>query len=182
MSIATRLASGGRINRQQRADFEFDGKRIPAYAGDTVASALLAAGERVVARSFKYHRPRGIMAAGVEESNALLTVGEGGKAEPNLPATTLEAHSSVKVFGQNAWPSVRLDWRAINGWFSPLFSAGFYYKTFQWPNWHLFEPTIRNMAGMSKAPQGADPDRYDERIGELLNKFEQKVKEIGMDM
>ncbi len=166
MSIATRVASGGRINRQQRADFEFDGKRIPAYAGDTVASALLAAGERVVARSFKYHRPRGIMAAGVEESNALLTVGESGKAEPNLPATTLEAHSSVKVFGQNAWPSVRLDWRAINGWFSPLFSAGFYYKTFMGPfkgtaAWMFFEHHIRKAAGLGKSNQLPDTDRYD---------------------
>jgi sarcosine oxidase subunit alpha len=166
MNAPFRLPQGGRINRSQRADFQFDGKTIEAYQGDTVASALLAAGEKVVARSFKYHRPRGIMGAGVEESNALMTVGKDGSETPNLPATTLEAVAGLQVASQNAWPSVKWDWRAVNSLASPLFSAGFYYKTFMGPfkgtaAWMFFEHHIRKAAGLGKSNELRDQDRYD---------------------
>ncbi len=162
----SRLATGGRIRRAQRADFDYNGQRIEAFEGDTVASALLAAGHRVVARSFKYHRPRGILGAGVEECNALIGVGVGAQHEPNLPATLVQAHPGLQVFSQNAWPSVQWDWRAINGWFSPLFSAGFYYKTFMGPfkgtrAWMFFEEHIRRAAGIGKANEVPDDQRYD---------------------
>ena len=161
-----RLPTGGRIERAQRADFFYNGQTVTAFAGDTVASALLAAGHRVVARSFKYHRPRGIVGAGVEECNALMGVGVGAQHEPNLPATLVSAHAGLQVFTQNAWPSVHWDWRAINGWFSPLFSAGFYYKTFMGPfkgtrAWMFFEEHIRRAAGIGRTDESADEQRYD---------------------
>lgn len=161
-----RLPSGGRIARSHRADFFFDGQRVPAFEGDTVASALLAAGHRVVARSFKYHRPRGIVGAGVEECNALMGVGVGAQHEPNLPATQVAAQAGLQVFSQNAWPSVRWDWRAVNGWFAPLFSAGFYYKTFMGPfkgtrAWMFFEEHIRRAAGIGQVDTAPDDQRYD---------------------
>jgi len=161
-----RLPTGGRIVRSQSADFFYNGQRVPAFEGDTVASALLASGHRVVARSFKYHRPRGILGAGVEECNALMGIGEGAQHEPNLPATLVQAHAGLRVFSQNAWPSVRWDWRAVNGWFSPLFSAGFYYKTFMGPfkgtrAWMFFEEHIRRAAGIGKVNPLPDEQRYD---------------------
>jgi sarcosine oxidase subunit alpha len=161
-----RLPTGGRIQRAQRADFDYNGRRIEAFEGDTIASALLASGHRVVARSFKYHRPRGILGAGVDECNALMGIGVGDQHEPNLPATLVQAHAGLQVFTQNAWPSVLWDWRAINGLFSPMFSAGFYYKTFMGPfkgtrAWMFFEEHIRRAAGMGKANEQADRQRYD---------------------
>ncbi len=161
-----RLPDGGRIQRSQSADFFYEGQRVQAFEGDTVASALLAGGHRVVARSFKYHRPRGIVGAGVEECNALLGVGVGAQHEPNLPATLVSAHAGLQVFSQNAWPSVRWDWRAVNGWFAPLLGAGFYYKTFMGPfkgtrAWMFFEEHIRRAAGIGKVDTAPDGQRYD---------------------
>jgi heterotetrameric sarcosine oxidase alpha subunit len=159
-----RTASGGRIQREQPVSFSFDGKALSAFAGDTVASALLAHGTHLVGRSFKYHRPRGILAAGVEEPNALLTVGEGNRQEPNIAATTLEASTGLVTRTQNAWPSVGFDLMAINSLLSPIFVAGFYYKTFMGPTrkaWMFYEYFIRRAAGLGVASQVADPDRYD---------------------
>jgi heterotetrameric sarcosine oxidase alpha subunit len=159
-----RTASGGRIQREQPVNFSFDGKVLSAFAGDTVASALLAHGTHLVARSFKYHRPRGILAAGVEEPNALLTVGEGNRREPNIAATTLEASAGLVTRTQNAWPSVGFDLMAINSLLSPIFVAGFYYKTFMGPTrkaWMFYEYFIRKAAGLGVASQAPDPDRYD---------------------
>ncbi|RUV08850.1 hypothetical protein EOA91_33545 [Mesorhizobium sp. M1A.F.Ca.IN.022.04.1.1] len=128
-----RLHEGGRIDRSQRIDFTFDGKALAGFRGDTLASALLANGIGLVGRSFKYHRPRGIYSVGPEEPNALVTLGAGGRREPNLPATTVEIAKGLVAESQNRWPSLKLDVHSINGLFSPFLSAGFYYKTFMGP-------------------------------------------------
>ena len=159
-----RLAQGGRIRRDRPLQFAFNGQTVSGFAGDTVASALLAQGTHLVARSFKYHRPRGIMAAGIEEPNALLTVGMGNRQEPNIAATVIEAHAGLQVRTQNAWPSVGFDLMAINSLLSPVFVAGFYYKTFMGPTrkaWMFYEHFIRKAAGLGVASQEPDPDRYD---------------------
>jgi sarcosine oxidase subunit alpha len=164
--VSKRLAEGGRIDRTQPVGFCFNGKEYGGFAGDTLASALLANGILLVARSFKYHRPRGIYSAGVEEPNALVTVGTGARREPNTRATSIEIYDGLVASSQNAWPSVNFDVGAINKLFSRFFSAGFYYKTFMWPGargWRIYEHFIRRAAGMGKAARSADPDRY-ERI------------------
>ncbi|MEY4882600.1 MAG: hypothetical protein RIS34_454 [Pseudomonadota bacterium] len=161
---AFRLAHGGRIRRDQVLSFSFDGKLLGGYGGDTVAATLLAHGIHLVARSFKYHRPRGIMAAGIEEPNALLTVGQGNQREPNIAATVLELQEGLLARTQNAWPSVRFDAMAINSLLSPVLIAGFYYKTFMGPHrkaWMFYEHFIRRAAGLGVASQAPDPDRYD---------------------
>ena len=159
-----RLPQGGRIRRDQPLQFDFNRQTISGFAGDTVASALLAQGTHLVARSFKYHRPRGILAAGIEEPNALLTVGRGDRREPNIAATVIEAHAGLQVHTQNAWPSVGFDLMAINSVLSPILAAGFYYKTFMGPTrkaWMFYEHFIRKAAGLGVASQTPDPDRYD---------------------
>ena len=164
MSAAFRLPTGGRIRRDQPLQFTFNGEAVQGFGGDTVASALLAQGKHLVARSFKYHRPRGIMAAGIEEPNALMTLGQGNRQEPNVAATVIEAHKDLQVRTQNAWPSVGFDLMAINSLLSPMFVAGFYYKTFMGPTrkaWMFYEHFIRKAAGLGTATEDADPDRYD---------------------
>ena len=159
-----RLASGGLIDRRSRLDFTFDGRRFTGHPGDTLASALLASGERLIGRSFKYHRPRGIVTAGPEEPNALVELRTGARREPNTRATTIELYDGLTAKSQNRWPSLKHDIQAINGAFAPLFSAGFYYKTFMWPPqlWErLYEPLIRRAAGLGRPPVAADPDIYD---------------------
>jgi len=160
---AFRTAEGGRINRSQPVQFRFDGQTLTGYQGDTVAATLLAHGKHLVARSFKYHRPRGILASGVEEPNALLTVGEGAFTEPNIAATVLEAHNGLVTRTQNAWPSVEFDLMAVNDKLKSIFVAGFYYKTFMpsLKGWMFFEHFIRKAAGLGQATQLPDPDRYD---------------------
>jgi len=163
---ARRLAKGGRIDRSRMISMQFDGRRIAAHPGDTLASALMAAGETIVARSFKYHRPRGVFSAGTEEPNALITLGEGARSEPNTRATTLEAFDGLVARGQNGWPNVRHDLSAINGALSPFIGAGFYYKTFIGPFrgtafWMFCERYIRKAAGMGRAITLSDPDTYD---------------------
>ncbi|MDA0992652.1 MAG: sarcosine oxidase subunit alpha family protein [Proteobacteria bacterium] len=161
-----RLPDGGRIDRTQPVRFRFNGKEYGGFLGDTLASALLANGVLLVARSFKYHRPRGIWSAGAEEPNALVTVGTGARREPNTRATTVEIYDGLVANSQNAWPSVGFDIGAINNLLSRFFSAGFYYKTFMWPGargWRIYEHFIRRAAGMGKVAKTADPDRY-ERI------------------
>ena len=128
-----RLGKGGQIDRNQRIAFRFDGHRYEGFAGDTLASALLANGQRLLARSFKYHRPRGVLTAGSEEPNALVTIGQGGAQEPNVRATVQELHEGLEARSQNAWPSLELDLLAVNDLAAPFLAAGFYYKTFMWP-------------------------------------------------
>ena len=127
---AIRLTGGGRIDRSRQLRFTWDGRSYQGYAGDTLASALMANGETILGRSFKYHRPRGTMSAGVEESGAIITLGTGSRAEPNTKATMVELFDGLVASGQNAWPNVRSDIGAALGLFGRFFSAGFYYKTF----------------------------------------------------
>ena len=169
---ARRLESGGRIDRQQRINFTWDGRSLKGYAGDTLASALLARNEKVLGRSFKYHRPRGIMSAGVEESGAMVTIGSGSRRDPNVKATMQELYQGLVANGQNAWPNVRHDVGAVNSLFGRFLAAGFYYKTFmglppfEWFSkgtglWMKYEKIIRKAAGMGTASREADPDVYD---------------------
>ncbi len=159
-----RLASGGRVDRSKPVKFTFDGKQYGGYAGDTLASALIANGVHLVGRSFKYHRPRGFLSAGSDEPNALVGVGsDSARYTPNLRATQVELYDGLVAESQNRWPSLAFDFGGINDLFSRLLSAGFYYKTFMWPAaaWKaLYEPIIRKTAGLGKAPLSADPDRY----------------------
>ena len=145
--------------------FSFDGIEYRARDGDTLAAALLANGVGLVARSFKYHRPRGIMGAGVEEPNALVTVGTGGRAEPNTRATDVFVYDGLVATSQNRWPSLAFDLGAVNGLFSRFLAAGFYYKTFFGPpsRWMVYEKFIRRAAGLGPAPTASDPDRYEHR-------------------
>ena len=146
-----RLATGGAIDRAKPLSFSFDGRRYRGFAGDTLASALLANGVARVGRSFKYHRPRGIMSAGAEEPNALIQLGVGARSEPNLRATQIELHAGLVAASVNCWPSVELDIGAVNNALSRLFPAGFYYKTFMWPPslWMKYEQVIRRAAGVA---------------------------------
>ncbi len=163
-----RIPTGGRIDRSQPMSFSHDGRQLSGFVGDTVAATLLAHNLPVVARSFKYHRPRGIMAAGVEEPNALLTVGSGARQEPNIAATVLELQYGLHTRTQNAWPSVRFDLMAVNSLLAPFFVAGFYYKTFMGPTrkaWMFYEHFIRKAAGLGTATNLPDPDRYDWQHG-----------------
>ena len=158
-----RLPSGGRIDRGRPVGFSFDGRHYTGYAGDTLASALLAHGVRLVGRSFKYHRPRGVVTDGVEEPNALVQLGTGAAGEPNARATQVEIHDGLSAASQNCWPSVTFDAWAVNGLLAALLPAGFYYKTFMWPEkwWMRYEYFIRQAAGLGRAPTGPDPDAYD---------------------
>ena len=158
-----RNLAGGLIDRDDLVEFTFDGRPCFGYRGDTLASALLAHGVRLVGRSFKYHRPRGVMAAGADEPNALVTVGEGARTEPNLRATEVEVEPGMVVGSQNRWPSLGFDLGAAAGLASFLFPAGFYYKTFMWPpsGWLFYERFIRRAAGLGRPPVVPDPDRYD---------------------
>ncbi|HUL18331.1 MAG TPA: sarcosine oxidase subunit alpha family protein [Steroidobacteraceae bacterium] len=164
MNEALRTASGGRIERARAVHFRFDGREYCGCAGDTLAAALLANGVHLMGRSFKYHRPRGVLAAGAEEPNALVTVWrDAGRETPNLRATQVELYEGLIAYSQNRWPSLAFDAGAINDFFAPFIPAGFYYKTFMWPRraWHaLYEPRIRAAAGLGKAPRQADPDTY----------------------
>ena len=159
-----RLSTGGRVDRGRKIRFTFDGRTYEGLQGDTLASALLANGVHLVGRSFKYHRPRGIMTAGPEEPSALVTVRrDEARSTPNLRATQVELYDGLCAVSQNRWPSLRFDLGRLTELFSPLLPAGFYYKTFMWPRsaWHrLYEPLIRRMAGLGEAPRLADPDRY----------------------
>jgi sarcosine oxidase, subunit alpha len=167
MTQPFRLPEGGRVDRSQPIAFTFDGKRHVGLLGDTLASALLANGIHLVGRSFKYHRPRGIMAAGSDEPNALVRVGtHPSRHTPNTRATEVELRDELVAESQNRWPSLRCDFGAVVDLLSPLFPAGFYYKTFMWPKraWQrLYEPAIRAVAGLGRAPTGPDAERYTQR-------------------
>ena len=166
MTLQThRTGRGGRIDRSAPLAFTFDGVRYEGYEGDTLASALLANGLRLIGRSFKYHRRRGIFGAGAEEPNALVRVGEGARAEPNLKATQVELYDGLAAGSQNRWPSLEFDVGALSNTASKLLPAGFYYKTFMWPGswWMHYEHYIRKAAGLGRAPTEPDPDHYDRR-------------------
>ena len=160
----SRLDSGGRIDRSEPLGFTFDGRHYRGFAGDTLASALLANGVHLVGRSFKYHRPRGIMTAGAEEPSALVQLERGGgRSDPNLRATEVELYDGLAATSQNRWPSLGFDVGAVTDLLAPLFPAGVYYKTFLWPaSWwkSVYEPAIRRAAGLGRAPAQPDPDRY----------------------
>ena len=163
-----RLVGGGRIDRRRRVDFHFNGRRFEGYRGDTLASALLANGMRTVARSIKYHRPRGFVGAGPEEPNGIFTVhhaGVEGSTVPHAPGTAVELVEGLEARSVNGWPSLRFDLAGGLGSLGGLLGAGFYYKTFMWPRaaWPVYEGAIRRMAGNGRAPDGPDPDRYDKR-------------------
>ena len=160
----TRLPRGGRVDRSRALSFSFDGRHYSGLAGDTLASALLANGVALVGRSFKYHRPRGILSAGAEEPNALVELRTHARREPNTRATQVELYEGLVATSQNRWPTLALDARAVNGWFAPLLHAGFYYKTFMWPArfWErVYEPLIRRAAGLGRASGEPDPDDYE---------------------
>ena len=164
-----RVTGGGALDRARPISFTFDGVAYGGYEGDTLASALLANGVRLVGRSYKYHRPRGIVSAGSEEPNALVGVARGpGRFTPNLRATQVEIFDGLVVTSQNRWPSLSFDVGAVNDLAAPLIGAGFYYKTFMGPDWfgknwawtRVYEPAIRFAAGLGAAPREPDPDRY----------------------
>ena len=164
MTRPYRLSSAGRIDPNRAISFALDGKAFRGLKGDTLASALLANGVTLIGRSFKYHRPRGIMSAGIEEPNALVTLGSGGRREPNIAATATELVDGLVAETQNRWPSLSLDIMEANRIAGPLFAAGFYYKTFMGPSrgsWMFYEPFIRRAAGLGRASFERDPDRYD---------------------
>ncbi len=157
--------NGNLIDRSRPLSFTFDGKRMSGFAGDTLASAVMANGHKVFGRSFKYHRPRGVIGLGSEEMNALVGVGEGARHEPNLRATQVELHDGLVAVSQNRWPSLDFDVGIVNNALSRFFPSGFYYKTFKWPQrfWKdVYEPFIRRAAGLGTAPTGPDPDHYEQ--------------------
>lgn len=159
-----RLAEGGLIDRSRHLRFRFDGQEYGGYQGDTLASALLANGVRLLGRSFKYHRPRGIVTAGSEEPNALVELRNGARLEPNTRATMIELYEGLEAASQNRWPSLRFDLLSANQLFAPIFVAGFYYKTFMWPAsfWEpVYERMIRRAAGLGRATREPDPDHYE---------------------
>lgn len=162
---STRLPAGGLIDRSRTVVFSFDGQRYEGHPGDTLASALMANGVSLMGRSFKYHRPRGVLAAGVEEPSALVGVGVGGRFEPNTRATDLFLYDGLTAESQNRWPSLGFDLGAVLGLFSRFIPAGFYYKAFLGkPDlWKVYEHFIRRAAGLGRPPTQADPDSFDHR-------------------
>jgi sarcosine oxidase, subunit alpha len=154
--------SGTRLDRTRKIGFTFNNRAYSGFHGDTLASALLVNGVQLIGRSVKLHRPRGIYSCGIEEPTGLVDVGSGSRRTPNVRASLLEIHPGLIATSVNCWPSVGFDLAAINNWFSALLPAGFYYKTFKWPNWHLYEPSIRRLAGFGRASSEPDPDRYEE--------------------
>ncbi|MGD9614086.1 MAG: sarcosine oxidase subunit alpha family protein [Alphaproteobacteria bacterium] len=165
-----RLPTGGMIERGRVLEFRFNRRQYRGHPGDTLAAALLANGIKVVARSFKYHRPRGIMTAGIEEPSALVRLETGAFAEPNRRPTDIFLYDGLRAESQHAWPSLGLDLAALADRFAPLLPAGFYYKTFMGPGagsgrlWmRLWEPLLRHMAGLGRTPELPDPARYDKR-------------------
>ena len=161
-----RINSSNFIDETTRVSFKFDGKTYYGFKGDTLASALIANGIHLVARSFKYHRPRGIMTAGSEEPNAIVQInGNTAYTEPNVRATEIEIYDGLEASSQNCWPNVNFDIGGINNILSPLLPAGFYYKTFMWPAsfWEKYEYFIRKSAGLGKSPTKPDPDLYEHK-------------------
>ena len=160
-----RLEQGGTVRRSQAVSFRYNDRRYSGFAGDTLASALLANGVRIVARSFKFHRPRGVFSCGAEEPNGLLELHSGAHIVPSARAPLIELTEGLQARSQSGWPSVSFDVGRVMDLIAPLWAAGFYNKTFIWPRWHTYESTIRRMAGLGRAPVDRDPDRYE--VGNL---------------
>jgi len=166
MSKNLRVKASKFIDETSRVSFKFNGKIYYGFKGDTLASALIANDIHLIGRSFKYHRPRGIMSAGSEEPNAIVQVNANtAYTEPNVRATEIEIYEGLETSSQNCWPSVKFDIGGINNFLSPFLPAGFYYKTFMWPAsfWEKYELFIRHSAGLGKSPKVADPDIYDHK-------------------
>ena len=166
MSKNLRVKTGKFIDETLRVSFKFNGKLYYGFHGDTLASALLSNDVHLVGRSFKYHRPRGIMTAGSEEPNAIVQINKNtASTEPNVRATEIEIYEGLEATSQNCWPSVGFDIGGINNFLSPLLPAGFYYKTFMWPAsfWEKYEYVIRHSAGLGKSPTKPDPDIYEHK-------------------
>jgi sarcosine oxidase subunit alpha len=158
-----RLSAGGRIRRDSPVAFTWEGRAMQGFAGDTLASALLANGVRVVGRSYKYHRPRGIFGAGAEEPNAIVDLSWNGRHDPNARATQVDLLPGMDARGVNAWPSVRHDVHGVLDRLHRFLPAGFYYKTFMAPDWHRYEPAIRRVAGLGRLRTTNDTLRYETR-------------------
>ena len=156
-----RLDKGGHVDRSQPIHFRWNGRRLPAFAGDTVASALLANDVAIVGRGMKLHRPRGVLSIGPEEPNALVTLGRGAELEPSARATMIPVREGLEVRAQNAWPNVRFDLGRTLDRTASLWPAAFYHKTYKWPSWDFYEWWIRRTAGIAKPPRERDPARYD---------------------
>ena len=166
MTKNLRVKTGKAIDETYRISFKFNGTTYYGFKGDTLASALLANDVHLVGRSFKYHRPRGIMTAGSEEPNAIVQLHDNSsRTEPNVRATEVEIYEGLEASSQNCWPSVNFDIGGINNFLSPLLPAGFYYKTFMWPAsfWEKYEYFIRKSAGLGKSPTEPDPDVYEHK-------------------
>ncbi len=164
MTQAFRLDTGGSIDRSKRLQFTFDGRTFEGYQGDTLASALLANGQHLVGRSFKYHRPRGVLTADSHEPNAIVELRSNARREPNTRATIAELYEGLEARSQNAWPSLKFDYLAFNQFLGAFLGAGFYYKTFMWPAsfWEpVYEKFIRRAAGLGRAAVEPDPDTYE---------------------
>ena len=164
MNSVNRNGEGGLIDRSHTISFQFNGKIYQGYAGDSLASALLANDVCLTARSFKYHRPRGIVGSGYEEPSSLVEL-VGDEESGNQPITRVQIRSGLVARSVNCWPSAEFDLMAVNQFISKLIPAAFYYKTFKWPDWHWFEPSIRRAAGLASAPakihhQGHYETRY----------------------
>ena len=158
-----RLQNNKNLNQTKKIGFTFDGKKYYGFEGDTLASALLSNGVHLFGRSFKYHRPRGIISAGCEEPNAIVQLEINEFTEPNRRATEIVLYEGLVANSQNRWPSLNYDFGAINDLLSPFFPAGFYYKTFMWPPkfWKTYEYFIRRAAGLGHAPKKDDPHKYE---------------------
>src|SRR5688572_8793351 len=159
-----RVANGGSaLHRARPLSFRFNGRSFTGFAGDTLASALLANGVRTVGRSFKFHRPRGIYTCGLEEPNSFVQLESGERAVPSTRSTRVELYEGLQAMTPSGWPSVRFDLGRALDFAAPLWSAGFYNKTFIWPSWHAYERLVRRIAGFGHPPSGTDPDRYEVR-------------------
>jgi sarcosine oxidase subunit alpha len=156
-----RLDKGGHVDRTQPIQFRWNGRKFPAFAGDTIASALLANDVAIVGRGMKLHRPRGVLSIGPEEPNALVTLGRGAELEPSARATMIPVREGLEVRAQNAWPSVKFDLARALDRTAPLWHAAFYHKSFMWPSWDFYERFIRRTAGIAKPPRVRDPARYE---------------------
>lgn len=156
-----RLLAGGTIDRTRRIAFRFDGRACKGFEGDSLAAGLLANGVRVVARSLKFRRPRGVYSCGVEEPNALVQIGSGAAAVPSERSTLVELHDGLEAFSQSGWPSASTDAGRMLDLLAPLWAAGFYNKAFFWPSWDCYEWLFRRLSGLGRAPTGRDPDRYE---------------------
>jgi sarcosine oxidase, subunit alpha len=164
--MIARLPSGGRIDRKRVVNFTFDGRAYKGFEGDTLASALLANGVSLVARSWKYHRPRGIVSAGVEEPNALVQLFDGARTVPNARMTEVSLVEGLSASAIHAAPNLAFDTKAVHGWFSRIIPAGFHYKTFMASQaaLHFFEKHLRAASGLGSSPAQPDSDRYGKRF------------------